>query len=114
MIQVIVRYHYHVGLHVEKALEVTVTAPPAHPVLHTNKDTETTLAECKYFTVKKRTVNGNIEINVDGYSFSSLLCVEGQCAIGDVELKRGECVFIPANFGSVIISGNAVLLESRV
>lgn len=101
-------------LHVEKALEVTVTAPPTHPVLHTNKDTETTLAECKYFTVKKRTVNGNIEINVDGYSFSSLLCVEGQCTIGDVELKRGECVFIPANFGSVIISGNAVLLESRV
>ena len=101
-------------LHVEKALVVTVTAPPAHPVLHTNKDTETTLAECKYFTVKKRTVNGNIEINVDATSFSSLLCVEGQCAIGDVELKRGECVFIPANFGSVIISGNAVLLESRV
>jgi dUTP pyrophosphatase len=31
-----------------------------------------------------------------------------------VELKAGECVFIPADTGSIIVSGNAVLLESRV
>lgn len=101
-------------LHTEKALEVTVTAPPTCPVLHDNGFVETTLAECKYFTVKKYNLNGDIELNVDGRSFSSLLCVEGQCTVGDIELKRGECVFIPANFGSVIISGNATLLDSRV
>ncbi len=107
-------------LHTEKALDVTVTAPPEHPVLHENTQPETTLAECKYFTVKKHTVGASsvrphsIEINVDNSSFSSLLCVEGQCTVGDVEIKAGECVFIPAGFGSVIVSGNAVLLESRV
>ncbi|MBO5913051.1 MAG: class I mannose-6-phosphate isomerase [Clostridia bacterium] len=101
-------------LHTEKALDVTVTAPPKHPVLHDNQEIETTLAECKYFEVKKHSINGNIEINVDSTSFSSLLCVEGQCTVGDVPIKAGECVFIPANMGSVIISGNAILLESRV
>ena len=107
-------------LHTEKALEVTVTAPPTYPVLHDNDEIETTLAECKYFTVKKYTVGASsirthsIELNIDNTSFSSILCVEGQCTVGDVELKAGECVFIPAGFGSVIITGNATLLESRV
>lgn len=107
-------------LHTEKALDVTVTAPPTYPVLQDNNEVETTLAECKYFTVKKYTVGANfvrphsIELNVDNTSFSSILCVEGQCTVGDVELKAGECVFIPAGFGSVIITGNATLLESRV
>lgn len=107
-------------LHTEKALEVTVTAPPKYPVLHSTDESETTLADCKYFKVKKHNVGANcihphsIEINVDGASFSSLLCVKGQCTVGDIEIKAGECVFIPANFGNVIISGNAELLESRV
>lgn len=101
-------------LHTEKALDVTVTALPKYPVLHDNKEVETTLAECKYFKVKKHSINGNIEINVDTTSFSSLLCVEGQCTVGDVPIKAGECVFIPANMGSVVVSGNAILLESRV
>ncbi len=101
-------------LHTEKALDVTVTAPPTVPVLHDTDDIEASLAECKYFTVKKYNLNGDIELNVDGRSFSSLLCVEGQATVGDVEIKAGECVFIPANYGSVIVSGNATLLESRV
>lgn len=101
-------------LHTEKALDVTVTAPPKHPVLHATEKLETPLAECEYFTVKKYNLDGNIEIDVDETSFSSLLCVEGQCTIGDVEIKAGECVFIPANMGSVVVSGNAILLESRV
>lgn len=101
-------------LHTQKALEVTVTAPPKHPVLHATDDSKTTLANCKYFKVKKHNVNGNVEINVDETSFSSLLCVKGQCTVGDVEVNAGECVFIPASFGSIIISGNAELLESRV
>ena len=101
-------------LHTEKALEVTVTAPPKYPILHATDESETTLADCKYFEVKKHNINKKIEINVDSTSFSSLLCVEGQCTVGDVQIKAGECVFIPASFGSVIISGNAELLESRV
>ncbi len=107
-------------LHKEKALQVTVTAPPEAPVIHNTSDTVTTLANCKYFTVKKYVVGMNsthphsIEINVDEASFSSILCVEGTATVGDIEIKAGECVFIPAGFGSVIVSGNAELLESRV
>ncbi len=102
------------ALHTEKALDVTVTAPPTAPVLHDSDSVTSTLAECKYFTVKKHKIAGNIELSVDDRSFSSLLCVEGCATVGDVEIKAGECVFIPANYGSVIVSGNATLLESRV
>ena len=64
--------------------------------------------------MKKHKIAGNIELSVDDRSFSSLLCVEGWATVGDVEIKAGECVFIPANYGSVLVSGNATLLESRV
>lgn len=101
-------------LHTDKALDVTVTAPPTAPVLHDSDSITATLAECKYFTVKKHKIAGNMELSVDDRSFSSLLCVEGCATVGDVEIKAGECVFIPANYGSVIVSGNATLLESRV
>ena len=101
-------------LHTEKALAVSVTAPPTAPVLHDNDEVVSTLAECKYFTVKKLKVSGDIELFVDEKSFSSLLCVDGNALVGDITVKAGECVFIPASFGSVIVSGNATLLETRV
>lgn len=108
------------ALHIDKALDVSVTEPPKAPILHDTNDTVTTLSECKYFTVKKynigkRTSSTNsIELNVDERSFSSLLCVEGCATVGDTDIKAGECVFIPAGFGSVIVSGDASLLETRV
>ncbi len=101
-------------LHTEKALEVTVTAPPTYPVLHQNDDAVTTLAECKYFSVRRLNINGAVELNVDGRSFSSLLCVEGSVTVGDIEITAGECVFIPANTGSITVVGNATVIESRV
>lgn len=101
-------------LHTEKALAVTVTAPATAEVLHDSDEKELKLAECKYFTVKKHKLSGSIELNVDGRSFASLLCVDGSVSVGDVEIKAGECVFIPANYGSLILTGNGTLLETRV
>lgn len=101
-------------LHTEKALDVTVTAPPTAEVIHDSDEKELTLAECKYFTVKKHKLSGNIELFVDNRSFASLLCVDGTATVGDIEMKAGECVFIPAGYGSVVVSGDASLLETRV
>ena len=60
------------------------------------------------------TVSGNTEIVVDGESFQSVLCLDGNATVGGVDVKAGESVFLPANMGKVEIVGNAEFIVSRV
>lgn len=101
-------------LHTEKALQVTVTAPPNAPVIHNTSDAVTTLADCDYFKIRRLNVNGGAELWVDESSFSSLLCVEGTAEVDGIGVVPGDCLFIPAGYGSVTVLGNAQLIESRV
>lgn len=101
-------------LHIEKAMAVTECRPPESPVLHTENSGDIAIAECEYFTVKKLDVNGSAETDIDGDSFSSLLCLDGAASVGGVDIKKGECVFLPAGIGRVKITGNARFIESRV
>ncbi len=98
-------------LHVEKALAVTKTREPEYPF---GKPESDTLASCKYFTVTRHRVNGEKTLSVGSESFASFLCVEGEADIDGVLLRAGECAFVPAYYGSLKISGNAEILESRV
>ena len=98
-------------LHIDKALKVTTTAPPT--VAYGTPESDT-LASCKYFTAEKLDIDGECEIEVNSESFKNLLCLEGNATINDVEITKGESVFLPANMGAVKISGKANLLVSRV
>ena len=97
-------------LHIEKAVEVTTLDKPR---VQKNLP-EGSLAECEYFKVKLLDVKETSEIFVDDESFSSLLCLEGEVSFNNVTLKKGECAFIPADSGKIVISGNGKLIESRV
>lgn len=97
-------------LHIEKALKTAVLDKP----LPQTTFTDGTLAECDYFKVKRFEVNERLTLNVDEKSFSSILALEGNICIDGVELSAGQCVFIPANSGEIIISGNGTFIESRV
>ena len=98
------------ALHIEKALKTAVLDKP-----NPNKPlADGVLAECDYFKVKLLNINGEAKINVDEKSFSSLLCTEGSIEIGSVKVRKGECVFITAKSGEIIISGEGTLIESRV
>lgn len=97
-------------LHIEKAVEVTRLAPP-QPHIPQNK---ALLADCKYFKVRLLQMQSGAELNVDGGSFSSILCLEGQAELGGVHLEKGDCAFIPARFGSVQLLGSGKFIESRV
>jgi len=102
-------------LHVDKALEVTTLKQPSRPVLHTGSmHGNVRLAECKYFTVDRIDLDGETTVEVDDTSFSSILCVDGNAMVGNIEIKAGDCIFLSANSGTVKISGKAQLLESRV
>lgn len=97
-------------LHIDKAVEVTnLTPPPAEKDLP-----EGVLAECDYFKVRILNTNDENKITVDNSSFTALLCLEGEVSFDGVDLKKGDCAFIPANRGEITFDGSATLIESRV
>ncbi len=102
-------------IHIEQSIAVSKLCEPEKPVLHTDTLTGShTLTTCKYFSVDKHNVSGEITLNVTDESFSSLVCTEGCVTVNDTALNAGECVFIPAGFGVVSINGNGTVLETRV
>ncbi len=98
-------------LHIDKALKVTTTAPPT---VQYGKPQNDTLASCKYFTAEKLDVTGECEITVDADSFKSLLCLDGSATVNEVQITKGDSLFLPANMGKVKIIGKANLIVSRV
>ena len=101
-------------LHVEKALEVSVTKPP----MEYKQENENLLAKCKYFTVEKADVNGNTEFAIDETSFKSVIVTDGEgtLTLGDCEMqiKKGDSVFVPAQKGKFTVKGNCNIIVSYV
>lgn len=98
-------------LHIEKALEVTNLEKPDVPYGQPKSEL---LAKCEYFTTDILNVNGEKTFEVDEKSFAALLVTEGTAQICDMQIKAGECLFIPANFGCLTVKGNAQIIRSRV
>lgn len=104
-------------LHIEKALEVScLERSPELP--DTPDGDDILLAECGYFSVSRRRIDGEAEIDVDGKSFVSLIVTEGEgelrCDGGRISLNKGDSVFIPAQSKSFVVSGRCELIVSRV
>ena len=98
-------------LHVEKAKKVTKTCPPEYAF---GKPESDILASCKYFTVTRHNIAGEKEISVGSESFAAYLCTVGEVMVDGVSLRAGECAFVPAYYGKLVLSGNGEVLESRV
>ena len=101
-------------LHVEKALEVSVTKPP----MEYKQENENLLAKCKYFTVEKADVDGEMEFAIDETSFKSVIVTEGDgtLTLGDCEMqiKKGDSIFIPAQNGKFTVNGKCNIIISYV
>lgn len=114
-------------LHLDKALEVAKlqkSAAPSQPmrVLQYKPGCATELlCRCKYFQVERMLVNAS-EVNgvalatAGKESFMVLLCTEGEGELEGIEklkLKKGDCVFVPAECGMLKIKGKMQLLKVR-
>lgn len=109
-------------LHVEKAVDVTVTRKPTIPygqvgeIQKFDGGSIRKLAECDLFKSKAISLDGEFDIN-SADSFVSVICLEGSAVLsycgGTIEVKKGGSVFIPADF-DVKISGKAELIYSCV
>ena len=101
-------------LHVEKAIEVSkLTKAP-----ELKKAEDDVLASCEYFTVKKAMVNGEKSLKIDESSFVSLIVVEGtgEVALGEDKLSvtKGDSIFVPAQNGEIVMSGDMEVIVSSL
>lgn len=110
-------------LHVDKAVDVTVTAPPTQPygpigeVTPLQGGTLRPLASCELFTAQLLDVTDSLSVGCLE-SFTSLLCLEGTAQLTGPDgvalpLVKGTSVFLPAGM-TARVSGQARLLCSRV
>lgn len=92
-------------LHIAKAAEVADLFPaPAQEKLPENM-----IARCKYFTAERVICHDTLSVNVSSDCFRSLVIMDGSGTLemnGTViELNKGDSIFIPAQDGSFILSG---------
>jgi len=108
-------------LHVNKALDVmnmnsvSKIKKPMHTYRFKKGIVEELLYKCKYFDVNKYRIDEK-ELNFEriGDSFKVLLFIEGQaeivCIDENLNVHKGECVFIPANAEKISIKGKVTFL----
>ncbi len=111
-------------LHIEKAIDVTnLSAVPAdgkpqgEPEVK-NGCTETLLASCNLFTMRRLDVEEQTTVCADNSSFVSFVAIDGNGVLchGDtvLTLYKGESIFLPAGLGDVEILGKVSLLVTTV
>lgn len=100
-------------LHTEKALDVTRLCPAQDFA-----QSGTRLAKCDYFTADLLDIDGTDTVTADENSFVSLLVLEGggklSSAGGDIELSKGDSVFVTAGSGDATLGGKLRVLCTRV
>jgi mannose-6-phosphate isomerase len=93
-------------LHIDKAVDVTTTAPPTQPYGNVGEirtlsgGSSRSLAGCAFFTSSILTVEETMPVGSEN-SFCSLVCLEGDCTLKtdngeSYHLEKGSSVFIPA------------------
>lgn len=107
-------------LHVEKAIDVTNCTPPTRStnpegklIEYDNYSTQL-LTKCDLFNVKKVNVKTFFDGIADEKSFVSVLVTDGVGKIDNIDIKKGDSLFIPANYGAFTISGNLEVIITRV
>ena len=107
-------------LHVEKAIDVTNCTPPTRS---TNPEGELMvrdgystqlLTKCDLFNVEKVSIDTTYTSTADEKSFVSVLVTDGNATIDEIEIKKGDSLFIPANYGEFTVTGKSELIITRV
>ena len=101
-------------LHVEKALKVTSLEKYEHKPTSIETAQGQLIGASRYFTTKLLCVDGEASVFADKNSFKCVTCTLGQGKVGNVEIKAGESVFIPAGYGEVCLQGKMTLVTAEV
>ncbi len=107
-------------LHIDKAIAVADLdkSKDFNAYSHTEKSDgiiKEHLCTCKYFSVEKLSLDGTcpVKYTIDESSYRVLLCLEGKGRVGDLDFKKGDCVFLPAGNRDMELLGNTELLSIK-
>ncbi len=107
-------------LHVQKAIDVTNCTPPTRStdpegeLVVNDTYSSQLLTKCDLFNVEKVSVKNSYNGIADSASFVSVLVTDGNGKIDEIEIKKGDSLFIPANYGEFIVSGELEIIVTRV
>ncbi len=111
-------------LHIKETLDVTKCEPPCPSVSTLCKVEEldgakrTELVSFELFSVNRVEVEREYTSFSDGNSFVHIMVLDGTgkifCGETELEIKKGDGVFVPAGAGEYKIIGNVEIIESRV
>ncbi len=113
-------------LHIEKAvavtnLEVQCMGEKKESLIEEEKDyRKELLCTCDYFTTSILNLHGRYEGNVKDSSFYSLVCLDTHTEIsltskhGDIIMKKGETIFLQADYGTFILEGEGEILIAHI
>lgn len=107
-------------LHIDKAVDVSVTEPPKYEIkpfgetVITDEADSTLLTKCDLFTVNHYNVKTKISLNAGKESFHHILVVDGNGRLNDMDMKKGDSFFVPAGFGKYEISGKCEIIITNI
>lgn len=110
-------------LHIAKALDVIDYAPPnpfpkGTVVYDSEGATATSMVSNKFFHLDVLDIRRAFELNTEGDRFHILFVVRGDVQIsydsGELRVKMGETVLIPAALGKYLVTGKCCLLQMYV
>ena len=111
-------------LHIDKAVDVTVTDAPTRSgdpdgkAVSCGEAVRTELCSCEFFKMTSLEVFGAHTVDVLDDSFLSVLILNGKGSITSggaaVSVKKGDSVFIPASSGEVLFAGEFKALLSSL
>lgn len=107
-------------LHIDKAVDVSKTEPPKYDIKPMgepekfNDYTKTLLTKCDLFTVNHYELNGKVTLEADEKSFNHVLVVDGAGTINDIDFKKGDSFYIPANYGKYEINGKCEIIVTNI
>ena len=107
-------------LHTEKAIDVTSCTPPTRgtdpegELLNCDGFSKQLLTKCSLFNVERVNIQNTYKDVADNKSFVSVLITDGLGKIDEIEIKKGDSLFIPANYGEFEICGNIEAIITRV
>ncbi len=76
------------------------------------------IASCEHFSVRRLLLDGEMEFCYEPTSFTVVMCLEGDAVIryndGEIAIRSGETVLLPAVLNEFAFVGKATLLTARV
>ncbi|MFH6950958.1 type I phosphomannose isomerase catalytic subunit [Flavobacterium sp. FlaQc-51] len=103
-------------LHVDLALDaINYNKVDTYKKYEKEVNQSNVVVDCPYFTTNFTPLDGKIDANKNGETFTVYMCIEGSFEIryGNVtyQYKKGDTVLIPADIRSYVLEGSASILE---